>query len=157
MNLYLTKRKKIKERTLSQSRKRAWDAFSKFIRLRDCLKTMKRTDYAMCITCGKITPWRNKQLQAGHFIPGRGNAVLFDELGVNAQCYDCNINKGGLPLIYRKIMVERHGEEVVNQLELKYYKTRKLYKGDYDLIYFHYKKLYEQLKNEQGGLLCTLR
>lgn len=136
-----------KERTLKSARKKAWDQFSLYIRLRDCLKTTRRSDYCICITCGKWTPNSRGQLQAGHFVPGRGNAVLFDEIGVNGQCRHCNIDLNGLPLVYRRIMVERHGLEVVEQLEQKYYQTKKLSKGDYDLIWLYYKTEYEKLTN----------
>ena len=61
------------ERTHKQLSKKAWDAFSLFIRLRDCLKTTGAKEYGVCFTCGR--KYAFKALQAGHFVRGRGGAV----------------------------------------------------------------------------------
>lgn len=72
---------------LKKSKKKAWDAFSKYVRLRDALKTTGTHTHAKCYTCLKRYPAFGKGcLQAGHFIPGRNNSILIDEVGVNAQC-----------------------------------------------------------------------
>jgi len=61
--------------------------------LRDCLKTTGTKDWGHCVTCGKLYPY--KKLQAGHFTSGRADAVLFEESGIHAQCYRCNIERSG--------------------------------------------------------------
>jgi hypothetical protein len=71
----------------------AWKWFSKYIRLRDCLKTTKTKDMGVCYTCSKIIPFKGSQ--AGHCISGRGNYILLDEDCVNLQCYSCNIGLEG--------------------------------------------------------------
>ena len=73
-----------KKQTISTLKKQSWQEFSKWIRLRDCVKTTGDTESGVCITCGKLIPF--KQSQAGHFIAGRVNAVLFDEDIVHLQC-----------------------------------------------------------------------
>ena len=89
----------MKKKTISSVKKRVWAVFSKFIRMRDCLKTTGCKDWGLCITCGKR--YHIKLLQAGHFISGRHNANLFLEKGTHAQCYNCNINLRGNTLEYR--------------------------------------------------------
>jgi len=107
----LTKKKK----PLNYYKKKCWAVFSRYIRLRDCLKTMFRPDVGRCITCNLAFPF--KELQAGHFIQGRHNANLFSERGVNAQCRTCNIIKHGNVLEYRRKMVAMYGEEIAYELE----------------------------------------
>lgn len=91
--------KKKKLKTLSQLKKICWTWFSQYIRLRDCLKTTGTLHEGRCYTCDTIYPM--KKLQAGHFLPGRKNAVLFQEDQVHAQCFACNVwNHGSWPEYY---------------------------------------------------------
>ena len=104
-----------KQPKISTLKRKAWKAFSEYIRLRDCLKTTGLPDYGNCITCSKTIP--RKLLQAGHFIAGRHNSNLFSERGVNAQCYNCNINLRGNTLEYRRKIIEMYGEGADIELE----------------------------------------
>lgn len=56
-------------------------------------------------------------MQAGHFIAGRGNSILFLETNVHPQCYICNIRKHGNQLVYYRFMVRTYGEKEVKRLE----------------------------------------
>ena len=87
-------RKKSSPRKIAKDK--AWTAFSAYIRTRDCLRFTGDESEGMCITCKKGFPY--KQLQAGHFVGGRGNAVLFREDIVYSQCAKCNNkpSQGGL-------------------------------------------------------------
>jgi hypothetical protein len=76
----LKKKTKPREK-LSTVKKKAWAAFSEYVRTRDCLRTTGCASFGLCITCGKRNHF--KLLQAGHFIAGRHNAVLFSEKGVH--------------------------------------------------------------------------
>ncbi len=105
-----------KQMTLSKMKKKVWnEAFSPYIRKRDCLKTTGCTSWGLCVTCGKR--YHYKLLQAGHFIPGRHNSNLFSERGVHAQCYNCNINLRGNTLKYRRKIIEMYGEGADLELE----------------------------------------
>lgn len=55
-------------------------------------------------------------MQAGHFVPGRGNGVLLDERGVHPQCYRCNCILHGNLIEYYPFMVRTYGQEVVDEL-----------------------------------------
>lgn len=109
-------KKKRKRPTLSSVKKKTWEAFSRYIRTRDCIKTTGCPDWGLCCTCGKR--YHIKLLQAGHFIAGRGNSILFDEVGTNAQCYNCNINLKGNTLAYRDFIVREYGEGEVERLRV---------------------------------------
>ena len=125
-------------------KKLAWEAFSRYIRLRDCINTTGSPDFGYCITCREAFPY--SKLQAGHYIPGRGNAVLFDEDGVNAQCTQCNIFKHGDPITYREVLVEKFGEDFVKLMELKRHISIKMRAKDYNLIRISYEKKAEELQ-----------
>lgn len=109
---------KIKILTLSKAKERARAAFSIYIRTRDALETTKFKDELKCFTCSKTYPAFGKGCaQAGHFIPGRHASVFFDERNCHGQCYNCNINLKGNWVAYRKHMITRYGEKVVQELE----------------------------------------
>ena len=101
--------KKIK--SISKLKKEVWDVFSKLIRA--TYRDWKGE--ARCVTCDKFYPV--KLLQAGHFIPGRMNSILFDERGVHPQCYNCNINLKGNPRKYDAFMERTYGSEVIAELD----------------------------------------
>ena len=120
---------KPKRKTVRQLKKVAWDLFSKYIRLCDCLRTTGCSSFGLCITCGKR--YHFKLLQAGHFVPGRHNANLFNERGCHAQCYNCNINLKGNTLEYRRQIIKLYGvgadEEIeVEARQVKQYKLLEL-------------------------------
>ena len=77
------KKKRVKLKSISYLKKKVWVLFSLWIRRRDSVNGMNS-----CISCGKVK--KIEELQAGHLIPGRHSAVLFDETGVFPQCYYCN-------------------------------------------------------------------
>ena len=93
----------------SKDKKKAWDAFSRMIRLRDCFATTGTDIVGKCITCGKN--WGFRQLQAGHAIAGRRNSLLFDEDLVHVQCRFCNEFKNGRLKKYKEILIERHSQK----------------------------------------------
>lgn len=100
------KRKKRSDR--AKAKDKAWDAFSMYIRVRDCMRFTGDPEQGLCITCK--TPHPRKELQAGHFIGGRGNAVLFREDLVFSQCAHCNqkppMGLGGNYVKYTLFMLE---------------------------------------------------
>jgi len=122
--------KTAKKRSISKLKKDLWKLFSMYIRKRDCLKTTGCSSWGLCITCGKR--YHFKLLQAGHFIAGRNNSILFNEEATHAQCYNCNINLRGNTLIYRKKIIDLYGEGYDETLEQ--IGSRLLQFKDYELI-----------------------
>ena len=126
-----------KKLSVSKLKKKLWALFSEYIRKRDGLKTTGSTMWGHCITCGKR--YHYKMLQAGHFIAGRGLGILFDEQATNAQCYNCNINLKGNTLVYRRKIIELHGQGADEALELKAKRTAKYSVLDYLAMIEQYK------------------
>ena len=100
---------------LKTRKKFAWEAFSTYIRFRDCLLTTGKPEKGKFCTCGKEIEF--EYLQAGHWLPRRHNSVLFDERNCHAQCFSCNIGKKGNPVKYFHFMEKKYGREVMEELE----------------------------------------
>ena len=137
------KASKKKTRSVRWWKKKAWVAFSNYIRLRDCVKTTETTEYGLCITCGHTS--EKKNLHAGHFIPGRRNSILFDERNCHAQCYACNMHLHGNTLNYLDKMLTRYGRHVVDELRLLDKQVRKFTIGELKDIRDHYNELADEL------------
>lgn len=133
----------MKVRTVKQAKKRAWDMFSKYVRTRDALRTTGTREEALCITCDRRYPI--KDLQAGHFIPGRHNSILFDERGVHAQCYGCNVMKMGNTVKYFRKMQDLYGEGIIRELEQLDTQVKQFKVFELDEIHDKYKTLYDTL------------
>ncbi len=103
-----------KEPTITTLKKKLWKIFSIYIRMRDCLETTGTTTRGKCCTCGKVYDFAN--LQAGHFIPGREDSILFDPACVHAQCYRCNVKRSGEWVKYFRFMEKKHGREFIFEL-----------------------------------------
>lgn len=112
-----------KVKSISKLKKEVWDICSKYVRTRDCLKTTGTVDFGNCITCTALI--RLKDGDAGHFIQGRMNSILFDETCVHLQCRRCNRFLGGEPLKYRRAIIRLYGEGYDVQLEERAMETKK--------------------------------
>lgn len=110
---------KVKVITISKAKKKADTAFSIYIRTRDAIKTTGTLETLICVTCDKPYPaFKKGCAQAGHFIPGRHSAVLYDERNAHGQCYMCNIRLKGNPIKYFRYMQKTYGDPVIEELEV---------------------------------------
>ena len=119
----LTKRKKKKKKAkkikLSTVKAKCWKLFSQYIRL----SAADDNGIVRCVTCGELLFWR--EAQAGHFISGRTNAVLFDERLVHPQCMSCNIWQDGNYVAYTLFMLTKHTREEIEEFQALKHKTVK--------------------------------
>ncbi len=74
----------------------------------------------VCVTCGKVLPWKNSggthgALDTGHFLHGVA-ATRFDEDNVAPQCVSCNKYHDGAGFDYRLWMTAVRGAETVERL-----------------------------------------
>jgi len=91
-----------------------------YARLRDC---GGKSGGANCISCNKWFPFA--ELDGGHFISRRSKDTIFDEKNINAQCRRCNRFLNGNERHQLRGMIKKYGEEVVEDLESREYKTKK--------------------------------
>lgn len=125
-------------------KKLAWREFSKYIRLRDCLETTGEKDRGICVTCGRKFGF--KELQAGHCVSGRGNAILLDPNAVHIQCGQCNIFKKGNLGQYALYMIDTYGRGLYEDI-IKLSKQPKTMKGrDWYCAYLEWKEKAEGLE-----------
>ena len=123
---------------------RVWYWCAKYIKLRDAVS--RKEGWGYCVSCNKIV--QIKYADAGHFI-GRGlggsSGVYFDERNIRLQCKQCNAFKQGNYTEYRKFMLDKYGQEVIDELE-RLHKTRNYSLMDLEGLKLFYKTAYEELK-----------
>lgn len=100
----------MKKKSLKTLKNKRWKLFSEYIRR----KYADRDGYAECVTCKRVKHF--KQLQAGHFVPGRTNSILFEEDNCHPQCYGCNVGKYGNTVEYYVFMLEKYGQKRIDEL-----------------------------------------
>jgi len=74
-----------KKLTLPKLKVKLWKLVSEYVRRKDA----DNCGTVRCYTCGEPKFW--KEVDAGHAIGGRNNAVLFDEEIIRPQCKPCNM------------------------------------------------------------------
>lgn len=122
---------------------RVWYWCAKYIKLRDAVS--RRDEWGYCCSCAKIIQLRGND--AGHFIGkghGGGSGVYFDERNIHLQCHDCNGYQEGNKLEYRKYMVDRYGEKVIEELE-RLHCTRNYTLKDLEGLKLYYQQAYKEL------------
>ena len=141
-----TKKIKTKVQTspIDKSEKKAWTWFSKYIRLRDCLRTTGRPDIGRCITCNKIITFKDND--AWHWITIGNKATKFDERNVYLQCSSDNRFKEGMkPEMYEAIR-KIHWQDTIDDLLAK---SKEIVRYiDYEELAEHFKSKCNQLKDE---------
>ena len=135
---------KPKKITTSKAKARAWKACSKYIRYRDAYQ-----GHAPCCTCGRILPIEGAGcIHAGHFIPGRTNALLYNEKNIHTQCYHCNCRKQGAWPEYYTFMEKTYGQEVIDELMSMRNDIVQMSATDHLEVEAYFKEKLEQLKKE---------
>ncbi len=113
-----------------------WKIVSQYIRKRD---------KNICFTCGKRSDGQG--MHAGHFIPssvaGSNNYLNWDERNIHAQCYACNVNRGGWGERYAEMMEHTYGKEVLAELRTRRFQVDPV--KDWDLLIECYQLKLEQL------------
>ena len=130
---------KPKKVSVSKLKKKAWDMFSKYIRM----KYANKSGMEECYTCGRVLYWKN--MQAGHGIAGRNNAILFCEDVVRPQCVGCNFFGGGKYGVFMNKLIKEYGAEEFSQLVMMSTMTLQRKSKDYIEIYETYSKKLKEL------------
>ena len=110
--------------TISKLKKKLDKVFNAYIRQRD---SFTHFEMFQCISCNETKPI--SQMHAGHFYAGTFTATRWDERNVNGQCVGCNTFKHGNLLEYRKGMLAKYGQKVLDELEELHNKPFKMDRG----------------------------
>ena len=81
----------------------------------------RRVGECVCVTCGKVLPWKNHGgtaggLDTGHFIAGRGASIVFEETNAHPQCVGCNQHRSGEQANYTTWMLHVYGQDEIDRL-----------------------------------------
>lgn len=93
-------------------------------------RVFRRVGECVCVTCGKVLPWKDNgascgRLDTGHFLAGRTASILFEETNAHPQCVHCNQHLSGNQANYEIWMLAVYGQEVVDHLRRLKNTTRK--------------------------------
>jgi len=132
-------KRKSKQKSLTSLKNTAWKLFSELIRR----SAADSYGMAVCYTCGDKKPW--KELQAGHLLDGRNNAILFEENGVRPQCKICNLFKNGNKEEFIPRFIDQCGELEFQRLKALKKTTRKISRQEYEDMIADYKQRLEKL------------
>lgn len=147
-----------KKHSKKTPKSRAWDWCSKYVRLEEAIEYCKKyqidtTQFnriedlpVKCCTCGKVKSWI--YMDCGHFVSrglGGRSGVYFDRRNLHAQSKDCNAWEQGAPEEYEKFMLEKYGQDVIDELrrkdkiphrisDVEYYAMAELYKQEFSKL-----------------------
>lgn len=127
----------MKSKTKSYYKKKAWLAFSKYVRTK-AVKEFANSGVAPCYTCGRAFPL--EKLQAGHAIGGRNNAILFNEDLVRVQDVGCNVFGRGKYAIFTRKLIDELGMEKYDELVSESQRVVQYKSSDYEEIEKVYKE-----------------
>ncbi len=109
------KKRKTTKTFREKAKDAAWKACSLYIRTRDCIETTGEPEWGHCCTCGVLK--HIKEMDAGHYISGRSNSILFVDEGIHIQCRHCNRFREGRKDEYERFMLDKYGPELCEKLK----------------------------------------
>ena len=125
-----------KKKSLRSLKAKCWTLFSEFVRR----KYADAEGFASCYTSGVRAHW--KELQCGHAIGGRHNAVLFDEEICRPQTLAENVfRRGNYPVFTTNLIKEKGMEWWEKKLEGSHQVVKHTRTDLEDLIETYKKKL----------------
>lgn len=127
-----------------------WKVFSRYIRLRDAIRTTGEPYQIVCITCFRVVDIKN--CDAGHFMSRGRKSTLYDEKNVHAQCKSCNGYKAGEQFIYGQKINELYGKGTAEKLELESHQIKQYKTFELEELYDTYKTKLSELESTHGNM-----
>jgi hypothetical protein len=136
---------------------RADNEMSRYIRLFHA----DRFGYCYCCCCGKRTFWTGDGMDMGHFVP-KGNGatrVRYLHHNCHTQCHQCNTSGGKFHTSsqkqvathkYNKFMLEKYGQDIIDDLIAKKFQTVKFTNDELREIGDLYKEFADYEKKSKG-------
>lgn len=127
-----TKLKKKSKAKISTIQRKIWEY---------CKQIIRKKYTHTCYTCG-ATGLSGSNLHTGHMWAkaSLGAYLKYDLRVLRPQCYNCNINRGGMGADFYKKMLKEIGNEDMQKLE----SDRQVMVNAYD----HYTKILEEYENQ---------
>lgn len=124
--------KKQSKMPISKVQRKLWE---------ECKRIIRKKYGNVCYTCGR-TGLEGSNWHTGHLIAkaSLGAFLKYDLRLLRPQCYNCNINCGGMGAYFIEKMRQVEGDEYVNQILTDRSKTVKAYDHYLNLLN-EYKKI----------------
>ena len=117
--------------------------FSQFVRLR----ATDDRGYGQCYTCHATRHY--SEVDAGHFMSRACMSTRWDEKNVQFQCKRCNM-RSGEQFLFSVHLDQEFGEGTAEALHIASKQTRKFTHAELEQMYYHYKRLVDELRSEKG-------
>jgi len=137
-----------KLKSLPKLKKDVWYEFSRFIRLRDAIRTTGNCNSAVCITCGKLELITN--MDCGHCFSRQYTNTLFHEKNNHAQCKGCNGFRSGEQYLYCIEIDKLYGDGTAEMLNSMRHETRRFSRQELIEMKEYYKTETDKLIYEYG-------
>ena len=111
LTVRLTRRWVKKYSTKQLHKKKAWDLWSKIVRISGIIP--KTDGLVRCYTCGRAYRWT--EMDAGHY---RHNKLDFCEWNIKPQCTHCNKYESGHRGRYLEHLIREYGVQVIDWLDI---------------------------------------
>jgi hypothetical protein len=120
--------------------------FSEYIRRRAA--RVNPNGYIACCSCGQVCHW--KDMDAGHFVNRRHNAVRYDERNVHPQCRRCNRYDEGNPAGYALFLISKYRPGVLEDLRRLGKTVKRFTVTELEGILTEYKVKLKELQAKEG-------
>ena len=138
----------MKKKTVSKLKKDLWKVFSRYVRLRDAVRTTGNCKSSLCITCERLEDIT--KMDAGHFFSRTHSATLFHEKNVHAQCKRCNMLNGGEQFLYAQKVDKLYGEGTAEELNQLRHTTKRFSRPELEDMIEEYKEKLNELIDDYG-------
>jgi hypothetical protein len=118
--------------------------FSVMIRLRDA----DDNGYCKCVTCNTVLFW--KSMQIGHYVKRQHAGARFHECNNHAQCVPCNYGKQGNDAEYKKVIIEKYGQQTHDLLKFAEHHTTKHSKLELLIMAQDFERRAKELAKSKG-------
>lgn len=132
-------------------KQKADQAFSEYVRLRDCTDYMEDNGLSKpagkCITCPKFDVYT--KMDCGHFISRNCTPLRWDERNASLQCKGCNMQPSGEQYKHGRAIIQKFGTEAMDDL----LRIEQEWKGNVTKLTVGYlERVIEYYKNKTKGL-----
>jgi hypothetical protein len=95
----------------------------------------RQVGQCVCVTCGKVAPWKGDyigggKMDTGHFPASRRASILFEPHAVHPQCKHCNRHLHGNEGNYEVWVQHVYGDEEVARLKRLKHEIRRFTRGE---------------------------
>ena len=103
-----------KTRSRKYQEQKTWQAFSKYVRTRDCLNSTGNPNEGVCFTCGARLSY--SKLQAGHIVSRTWGKAMYNPNVVFSQCTYCNHTREGAHVMGFFKLMEKYGLDKATEI-----------------------------------------